>query len=101
GARPPPRRDRGPAPRLSGLAPGRRRDPGRPDAPDAGPEGRGLGRGGPEAGPRDQEPPDADPAFGAADPEGALEGRSGPGAGRDGVHLGHRPGGGGAQEPGG
>ena len=45
----------------------------RPHAADARAEGRGLGRGRAQAGPRDQEPADADPALGAARAQGLAQ----------------------------
>ena len=62
-----------PLPGPRGLAAGRGGGDGRPHAADARAEGRRLGRGGAQAGARDQEPADADPALGAARAQGVPQ----------------------------
>ncbi len=56
-----------------GSAPGRAGGGGRPDPADEGPEGGGVGRGGPQARPRDQEPAHPDPALRPADAQGVAQ----------------------------
>ena len=98
---PPPGRDRGAAPGSAGIAAGGGSRARRPHAADARPEGRGLGRGGAEARPRDQEPAHPHPALGPEDPQGLHQVGPGLREDPDRVQRGHRQGGGRPQGPGG